>query len=103
MTGAQAADREVAETLDGGFIDRLPGAQDLDLLWIDATLGERLAESRRLRAAGHEDEDRFRIEVLRALHERRKVGIGDRHAHRSDDLATGRLECFLECSLGVEA
>ena len=73
----------------------------LDLLGVDAALGERLADGGRLRAAGDDDEDRLRIEVLGALHVGRKVRIGDRHAHRADDLAAAGLEAGDEAGLGV--
>ena len=84
---------------DGG----LAGAEDLGLVRIDAALGERLAERRRLRAARNEDHDRFRIEVLGALHEGGEVRVGDREAHRADDLAAGFLEGALEARLEVVA
>ena len=69
-----------------------PWPSTLVLLRVDAALGQRLADRRRLRAARHPDVDRFRIEVLGALHEGREVRIGDRKAHRADDLAAGFLE-----------
>ena len=58
---------------------------------------------RRLRAAGYEHEDRFRIEVFDALHEGGEIRVGDRHAHRADDLAAGGLEGLLEGVFGVDA
>ena len=64
---------------------------------------KRLAEGAGLRAARDHHEDALRVDVLGALHEGREVGIGDRHAHRADDVAAGRLEAGLERLLGVVA
>jgi hypothetical protein len=47
-------------------------------------------------AAGHEDEDRFGVGVLGALHEGGKVGIGHGKAHRADDLPASCLEAAME-------
>ena len=71
------------------FAVGLARAEHLGLASVDAALGECLAERRRLRAAGDEDEDRLGIDVLGALHEGREVRVGDREAHRADDLAAG--------------
>ena len=61
VPGGDDADRGGAHALQRGLVDHFAGADDLDLVRIDAAFGERLAECRRLRAAGHEDEDRFRV------------------------------------------
>ena len=67
------------------------------------TSGERLAECARLRAARDHGEDALRIEILGALHVSGEVRVLHRHAYRSDDLAAGVLEAFLERAFGVDA
>ena len=64
---------------------------------------KRLAECGRLRASRHEDEDAFRIEVLRPLNEGGEIRVRHREAHRSDDLAPRLLERVGERGLEVVA
>src|SRR5262245_66538298 len=95
------AEPGVAHALERLLRGGLARAQNLGLVQIDTTFGKRLAESGRLRTARNEDVDAFRIYVLGALHERREVRIGDREAHRSDDLAARFVEGALERPRGV--
>ena len=74
-----------------------------DLARGNATLLHCLGHRRGLRPAGDENEDGLRIEILRALHEGREVGAGDRHAHRADDFAAGIFESFDEPGFGVDS
>src|SRR6185295_4760856 len=80
VPGGNDAERRVTHVLDRALVGYLPRANDFDLARIDTAFGERLAERGRLSTARNEYENRFRIEILRALHERGKVGIGYRHA-----------------------
>ncbi len=97
------AERGVAHVLEGLLVGELQLRHDLGLARVDAAIRQRLGDRRRLRAARHEDEDRFRVHVLGALHEGGEVGIGDGIAHRADDLAPGRLERAVEGGFGVMA
>src|SRR5581483_1224029 len=74
---------------------------DLDLVLVDAALGDGLADRRRLRAARHPDVDAVRIGVLGALQEGGEVDVGDRIAGRADDLAAGVLEALGEGGFAV--
>src|SRR6266567_896333 len=101
VKGRDETERGVAHDLQRVLLGDFALAQNAGLLRIDAEIHERLAEGRRLRAAGDEYEHRLRIEVFRALHEREKIRIDHRNAHRTDDLAAGLLERALERPLGV--
>src|SRR6266702_6810405 len=64
------AERGVAHDLQRVLLGDFALPQDAGLLRIDAEIHERLAERGRLCAAGDEYEQRFRVEVFCALHER---------------------------------
>ncbi len=57
---------------------------------------------RRLRPARNKNEDSLGTDVLRALHEGRKVGAGNRHTYRTNDLAARILESFGEPGFGID-
>ena len=97
------ADRVVAHVLQRVLHGDLAVAEDLRGLRRDAAAGQRLAERRRLRAAGDENEDGVRIGVLGALHEGGEIRIRHRHPHRSHRLAARRLEPADEAGLGIDA
>src|SRR5882762_587343 len=101
VKGGDEAERGIAHDLQRILLGDFALAHDAGLLGIDAEIEERLAEGGRLRPAGDENEHRLGVEILRALHEREKVGIRHRNAHRTDDLAPGLLERALERALGV--
>ena len=101
MPGRNDPKRGVAHLLDRRVVGELTRSQDLHLGRIEPAFGDRLAERGGLRAGGNEHENRFRVQVLGALHIGREVGIGDRHAHRADDLAAGGLERAMKSAFGI--
>src|SRR5881396_3281020 len=101
VKGGDQTERGITHDLQCVLLGDFALAQNTGLLRIDAEIHERLAECGRLRASGDEYEHRFRVEVFRTLHERKKVGIDHRNAHRTDDLAAGLFERALERALGV--
>src|SRR5204862_3538400 len=84
VKGGDQTERGITHDLQCVLLGDFALAQNTGLLRIDAEIHERLAECCGLRASGDEYEHRFRVEVFRALHERKKVGIDHRNAHRTD-------------------
>jgi hypothetical protein len=91
VRGGHDADRDVAHALERAFVGQHVLAQDPRLLRVDAALGERLADGRRLRAAGNPDVDRVGVGLLGALDEGEKSGFATGKRTEADDLAAGLL------------
>ena len=96
------SDRGIAHAGQQIVVGHVARADQLDAGFVETTLGELLHEGAAL-AGRHEDEDRVRLGIGRALQERREIRIGERHLDRFDDLAAGRLEAFGERFFRVDA
>ena len=95
------ADRRRAHALEQVVVGDVAGADEPDAGLLQAALVE-LLHHREALAGGHEHEQRVGLRVLRALQERRVVGVAQRRLDRLDDLAARRLEHRHERLFGVE-
>src|SRR5262245_63238559 len=94
VKGGDDAEAGLTHVFECVFRRQLTLSENLGLLGIDAALGERFADGRRLRAARRPNVDGVGVGVLGTLDEGGEVLIRHWITRGADDLAAGILEAL---------